>query len=478
MTEPPPPTKIFAVHTNYASSAAQAGRLPDVPSYFLKPVSSLAGDRGIIMRPPGTELLRVEGEIALIVGRRARHLQPHEAAAHIGWFAAANDVGLFDMRWADRGSNLFSKGQDGFTPLGAPLAAERVDRSRLRLRTTVNGTLVQEDTSDALIFPFEVLIADLSRFMTLEPGDVILTGTPAGAPIVEPGDEVEVELEGVGSVRSTIVEAPEALAPFGAQPRITPEARAAALGRGGARTVPAVTVSAEARDALRTVSTATLTVALSRRGITNVCIEGLRSTRPDLRLFGYAFTLRYAPLREDVRDADTAELNAQKLAVETIGADEVLVIDARRDARAGTIGDILAARALARGASGIVTDGGLRDSAAVGLLDIPTYYQASHPAVLGRIHFPLESGVPIACGGALVMPGDVIVGDSDGVVVVPATLAEEVALEAAAQESREAWALERVKAGDSIRGVYPIDDAHRPYYEAWLDDSDPTPRPA
>jgi regulator of RNase E activity RraA len=216
-------------------------------------------------------------------------------------------------------------------------------------------------------------------------------------------------------------------------------------------------------------------VALSRRGITNACIEGLRSTRPDLRLFGYAFTLRYVPLREDVRDADTAELNAQKLAVETIAPGEVLVIDARRDPRAGTIGDILAARAMTRGASGIVTDGGLRDSAALGLLDIPTYYQASHPAVLGRIHFPLESNVPIACGGALVMPGDVIVGDSDGVVVVPAALAEDVALDVAAQESREAWALERVKAGDSIRGVYPIDDAHRPQYEAWLGDTDSTP---
>ncbi len=103
MTAPPPPTKIFAVHTNYASSAAGAGRFPDVPSYFLKPVSSLAGDGAIIMRPPGTELLRVEGEIAIIVGRRARHVQPHEAAAHIGWLAAANDVGLFDMRWVDRG---------------------------------------------------------------------------------------------------------------------------------------------------------------------------------------------------------------------------------------------------------------------------------------------------------------------------------------------------------------------------------------
>src|SRR5205814_3768822 len=139
---------------------------------------------------------------------------------------------------------------------------------------------------------------------------------------------------------------------------------------------------------------------------------------PDLRLLGYAYTLRYVPLREDVRDADRAELNAQKRAIESIGSDEVLVIDAREDPGAGTIGDILAARALARGATGIVTDGGLRDTAAVAALDIPTYYGAAHPAVLGRRHVPVDLDLPVACGGALANPGDVLVGDHDGVVVI------------------------------------------------------------
>jgi regulator of RNase E activity RraA len=216
-------------------------------------------------------------------------------------------------------------------------------------------------------------------------------------------------------------------------------------------------LSDAAKAALRTVSTATLSVQLARRGISNPVIQGLRPTRPHTRLLGYAYTLRYVPLREDVPDADAGELNAQKRAVESIGPDEVLVIDARQEANAGTIGDILAARALARGATGIVTDGGLRDVAAVARLEIPTYYRAAHPAVLGRLHFPLEANVPIGCGGALVMPGDVIVGDDDGVLVVPAALAEQVAHDA----------LERVKDGESVRGVYPLSEARREEYEAW-----------
>jgi 2-keto-4-pentenoate hydratase/2-oxohepta-3-ene-1,7-dioic acid hydratase in catechol pathway/regulator of RNase E activity RraA len=460
----PRPTKIIAVHVNYRSRAEQRGWVPEVPSYFLKPVSSIASDGEQVVRPRGTELLAVEGEIAAIVGTRARHVSPERGAEHIGWYAPANDVGLYDMRWADRGSNLLSKGQDRFTPIGAPAPADRLDPARLTVRTRVNGTVIQEDSSANMIFPFGLLVADLSRFVTLEPGDVILTGTPAGSSLVEPGDEVEVELVGIGTVRNRIVEADEPIAAFGAQPKIAPATRAAAMGVNGHR--PAV-LSDAAMAALRSVSTATLSVALARRGISNPFIEGLRPTRPDLRLAGYAYTLRYVPLREDVRDADSGELNAQKRAIESIGPDEVLVIDARREPGAGTIGDILAARALARGATGIVTDGGLRDSAAIAALDIPTYYQAAHPAVLGRLHFPLESNVPIACGGALVMPGDLIVGDGDGVLVVPAALAEQVAREAVAQESREAWALERVRAGESVRGVFPLSEARRGEFEAW-----------
>jgi regulator of RNase E activity RraA len=229
-----------------------------------------------------------------------------------------------------------------------------------------------------------------------------------------------------------------------------------------------VTLSAAAAEALRTVSTATLTSQLGRRGIRNCAISGLVPTRPDLRLFGYAYTLRYLPLREDVRDGDRAGLNAQKRAVESIGPDEVLIIDARHESGAGTIGDILAARAMVRGAAGIVTDGGLRDSAAVAALELPVYHQGRHPAPLGVVHYPADTNIAVACGGALVVPGDVIVGDTDGVVVVPAALAEEIAFDALEQERREAWAMERVRAGESISGIFPLSEERRQEYEAWL----------
>ncbi|HVW19373.1 MAG TPA: fumarylacetoacetate hydrolase family protein [Solirubrobacteraceae bacterium] len=464
MTFPPQATKIIAVHLNYRGRAAQRGRVPEAPSYFLKPPSSRSGDGDPIVRPQGTELLTFEGEIAAIVGRRARNVSPRDGASHIGWYAPANDVGLYDMRWIDRGSNLLSKGHDGFTPIGAPVAAESLDPANLVLRTSVNGEVVQEDTTTNLIFSFGLLVADLSRFITLEPGDVILAGTPAGASALQPGDVVEVELVGHSRVSNPVVEAEAPTPVFGAQPRATPAARAQALGLHPHRPV---IVSAQAKAALQEVSTATLTVQLRKRGIRDSFIRGLRPTRPDLRLFGYARTLRYVPLREDVRDADTAELNAQKRAIESIEPEDVLVMDARQDPGAGTIGDILAARAMVRGAGGVVTDGGLRDSEAVARLDMPTYYQAPHAAVLGLIHYPLETDVPIACGGALVMPGDVLVGDGDGVIVLPAAMAEEVALDALAQEQREAWALERVLDGDSIRGVYPLSEGRRAEYEAW-----------
>ena len=462
----PPPTKIIAVHINYRSRAEQRGRTPAFPSYFMKPVSSVARSGDPVVRPRDTTLLGVEGEIAAIIGRRARSVSPHAGADHVGWYAPANDIGLFDMRWADRGSNLLAKGQDGFTPVGTPVAAEQVNGVPLTIRTRINGAVVQEDSTENMLFPIGLLVADLSRFMTLEPGDVILTGTPAGSGVVEPGDEVEVELVGFGSVANQIVEGTVPLGDFGAQPKVTPDARAAALGLSERRPL---TLSPDATAALRSVSTATLSVVLARHGISNPVIAGLRPTRPGTRLLGSAYTLRYVPLREDVRDGDLAPLNAQKQAVESIGPDEVLVIDARQQDGAGTIGDILAARALARGATGIVTDGALRDVAAVSRLEIPTYYRAAHPAVLGRLHYPLETNVPIGCGGALVMPGDVIVGDDDGVLVVPAALAEQAAAEAVEQESREAWALERVTAGESVRGVYPISSERVAEYEAWRD---------
>jgi 5-oxopent-3-ene-1,2,5-tricarboxylate decarboxylase / 2-hydroxyhepta-2,4-diene-1,7-dioate isomerase len=467
----PAPSKVIGVHVNYRSRAEQRGHVPDVPSYFFKPPSSVAGDGDTVTRPRGTELLACEGEIAVVIGKRARHVNPVRGLGHVGWVAPANDFGLYDFRWVDRGSNVFAKGHDGFTPIGPLVALGDVDPEALTLRTLVNGEVVQEDSTANMLFPFGFLVADISRFITLEAGDVILTGTPAGSRPVEIGDVVEVVLDGVGRLSNAIVEAPRRIQAFGAQPRVSPAVRAAALGVNAPRPV---TLSDEAKAALRAVSTATLTTQLRRHGVRNTFMTGLRSTRPDLRLVGYAHTLRYVPLREDVVDTGASGLNAQKRAVESIGPEEVLVIDARREAGAGTIGDILAARVLARGGAGIVTDGGLRDSPAVAALDIPTYYQAPHANVLGLLHHPLESNVPIACGGTFVEPGDVIVGDAEGVLVLPARLAEQVARDALEQELREEWAFERVRDGESTVGVFPLDETRLAEFEAWRETHRPT----
>jgi 2-keto-4-pentenoate hydratase/2-oxohepta-3-ene-1,7-dioic acid hydratase in catechol pathway/regulator of RNase E activity RraA len=463
------PTKIIAVHLNYRSRAQERGRAPRNPSYFLKPPSSLSADGASVIRPRDCELLNCEGELAVVIGLRARHVTPDEALACVGYYTAANDFGLYDLRAADRGSNLFSKGQDGYTPVGPALVSPDELDAELTLRTYVNGELVQEDSTANLLFPVAQLIADLSRFVTLEPGDIILTGTPANSVTVVPGDVVEVEISGIGRLRNQIVEAAAPIAQFGAMPSLGGVERALALGTSAPR--PAL-LSDAAVAALRAVSTATLTVQLRSRGIRNTFISGLRSARPDLRLLGYAYTLRYVPVREDLPAPAKGELNEQKLAIETIGKDEVLVIEARGEIGAGTIGDILVARAAARGATGIVTDGAVRDSAAIAELDIPTYYKAPHGSVLGLLHHPLERHVPVSCGGVLVMPGDVLVGDGDGVIVLPAALAEEIAHDALRQEQREAWALERVKVGESVREVYPIAPDREADFERWLADRD------
>jgi regulator of RNase E activity RraA len=330
--------------------------------------------------------------------------------------------------------------------------------------TRLNGEVAQDDRASDLIFDFGTLVADLSRFMTLEPGDVILTGTPAGAAVCEPGDVVEVELEGVGSVTSRIVAATEPLAPYGAMPKVTDDAREFATGMAAGPP----RLSAEVLAALKRVSTATLTVQLGARGVASTFLTGLRPTRPDLRMVGYARTLRYVAVREDVRDAIRGRgPDAQKRLVESVEPGDVVVMEARGDLHAGTIGDILAARVVARGGAGIVTDGGVRDSPGVAKLDVPTYYSVANATSLWHRHIPLDVDVPITCAGVLVMPGDVVVGDAEGVVVLPTDLAEDVARAAFEVEQREAFALERVKAGEAIAGLYPLSEARRQEFEAW-----------
>ena len=471
------PGKIIGVHLNYPARAAQRGRTPAFPSYFLKPSSSVSTSGTPIERPAGTELLAFEGEIALIIGTRARHVDPAAAWSFVSGVTASNDFGVYDLRLSDKGSNVRSKGGDGFTPLGpAVLPAADLDPAALRIRTWVNGEPAQEDTTATLLFPFAQLIADLSQQLTLEPGDVILTGTPAGASVVQPGDIVEVEVDApaapgaptTGRLVTPVVDGTTPVPAYSAPPRITDEQRADAWGSAeAAGLAPAFLLTDELKTRINSVGTATLSAQLRKHGYDNVSIDGLTSTRAGTRLVGRARTLRFIPNREDLFERFGGGYNAQKRAFDSLGVDDVLVIEARGERGTGTVGDILALRAQVRGAAGIVTDGGVRDLAAVAALDIPTYHAGPHPAVLGRRHVPWDTDVTVACGGAAVQPGDVIVGDADGLLVIPPFLVEQIVEAAIEQEQEEAFIAEQVAAGESVDGLYPMNAGWKERYAAW-----------
>lgn len=226
----------------------------------------------------------------------------------------------------------------------------------------------------------------------------------------------------------------------------------------------------EEMDALRTVSTASLTSQLGKRGLQNTFMGGVIPLRPDLRMVGYAFTLRYIPAREDLDLATDFDnwSNPQRLAVEEVGPEDVLVIDARGDVSAASLGHILMTRIMKRGAAGVVSDGAFRDSPSISRLDMPTYSAGMHATTSFVSHHPVDMNLPVACGGVAVFPGDVIVGDAEGIVVLPRHLAAEVARDTAAQDRFENWALSKIESGASIRGVYPPDEDTRAEFEAWL----------
>lgn len=164
---------------------------------------------------------------------------------------------------------------------------------------------------------------------------------------------------------------------------------------------------------------------------------------------------RYIPKREDLAKEFGGGFNAQKRAIDSVQPDDVVVMEARGEHGTGTLGDVLALRAQVNGANAVITDGGIRDSAAVAEVGLQVYAGATHPAVLGRRHIPWEVGGTIACGGTTVQPGDIIVGDDDGVVVIPPSLLQEVVDDAYEQELQDAWAYEQVKAGYPVDGMFP-----------------------
>jgi 5-oxopent-3-ene-1,2,5-tricarboxylate decarboxylase/2-hydroxyhepta-2,4-diene-1,7-dioate isomerase len=220
---PAEPTKIIAVHLTYRSRLEEYGaRTPAAPSYFMKPPSTLNGHRGAVRRPAGTRFLNYEGELAVVIGRRMKGAGIDDALDHVAGYTAANDVGLHDFRHADRGAMLRVKGQDGFLPLGPELVpASEFDPTRFRLRTYLNGEVVQEAGADDLLFGVAYQLADLSRLITLEPGDVVLTGTPANSRPMEPGDVVEVEIDGIGRLTNTVESWDVDLSGPGDQPEVS-----------------------------------------------------------------------------------------------------------------------------------------------------------------------------------------------------------------------------------------------------------------
>ncbi len=472
------PGKIIALHLNYESRIAQRGRRPAYPSFFLKPQSSMAYTGGTIERPAGTELLAFEGEIALIIGAHVRHVDD----ATLGWAAvsaitAANDFGVYDLRYVDKGSNLRNKGGDGFTPVGPNVIdATGLDSGALRVRTWVNGVLKQDDTTEKLAFSLGTLVADLSQLMTLEPGDMILTGTPAGSSVVLPGDVVEVEVDAptapgapsTGRLVTTVTEGIHPMPAFSAGPKVDDLQREEAWGsRAEAGLPPLFELTDELKAKLHSVATATLSQQLRKRGFNNVSIDGLVPTHPASKVVGRARTLRYIANREDLFESHGGGYNAQKRLFDSLQPDDVVVIEARGETESGTLGDVLALRAKHLGAAALITDGGIRDLAVVTEIGVPAYHSGGHPAVLGRRHVPWDNDLTITCGGCAVQPGDVIVADSDGILVIPPHLVDELVNDCIAQELEEEFIAEVVAGGEPVKDVFPLNKAWREKFEAW-----------
>ena len=225
------PTKIVAVHLNHISRVREFQiKLPPAPTYFHKPTTSLNCHQGAVVRPAGCKWLNYEGEVAIVIGRACRGIAPAAAADYIAGYTVANDFGLHDFRDTDAGSMLRVKGADTLCPLGPGLVSGW-DFHGKGLRTYVNGQLVQDGSTDEMTWDMHYLVADIARLITLLPGDVLLSGTPANSRPVEPGDVVEVEVEGLGRLTSHIVEGPAGIrADVGAQPTESEEVLSTALG--------------------------------------------------------------------------------------------------------------------------------------------------------------------------------------------------------------------------------------------------------
>ncbi len=228
---PAEPTKIIAVHLNYDSRTQEfMTKLPSAPTYFHKPITALNSHKGAIVRPAGCKWLNYEGEIVIVIGKTCRNISPAEAGEYIAGYTVGNDYGLHDFRDTDAGSMLRVKGSDTLAPVGPGLVTDW-DFTNKMIRTYVNGEVKQEDNTDNMEWDMHYLVADIARTITLMPGDMLFSGTPANSRPVKPGDVVEVEVDGLGRLRNTIVVGPTPIrTDVGAQPTESEEVVSTAMG--------------------------------------------------------------------------------------------------------------------------------------------------------------------------------------------------------------------------------------------------------
>ncbi|MEY3473235.1 MAG: hypothetical protein RLY22_738 [Actinomycetota bacterium] len=228
---PSEPTKIVAVHLNYDSRTKEfLTKLPPAPTYFLKPTTALNSHNAAVVRPEGCKWLNYEGEIVIIIGKTCRNISPEEAGDYIAGYSVGNDFGLHDFRDTDAGSMLRVKGSDTLAPVGPGMVTDW-DFHNKRIQTIVNGKVVQDDNTDNMEWNMHYLVADIARTITLLPGDMLYSGTPANSRPVFPGDVVEVEVEGLGRLTNHIVTGPTAIREdVGAQPTESEEVVSTAMG--------------------------------------------------------------------------------------------------------------------------------------------------------------------------------------------------------------------------------------------------------
>lgn len=226
------PTKILCIHLNYDSRRVEFRAKPlTTPTYFQKPLTALNSHRGVVYRPADCQFINYEGEIAAVIGAPMRNVGPDDVWHYVAGFMPSNDVGLHDFRDTDGGSMLRVKGQDGYCPVGPGLVSG-IDIRRQTLRTYINGVVVQEDPVGNMTFPIDYILADLCRHITLLPGDIVLTGTPANSRPMNIGDVVEVEVTGVGRLINTVAECPAPVHVVGHQPTASDDVVRVARGGG------------------------------------------------------------------------------------------------------------------------------------------------------------------------------------------------------------------------------------------------------